>query len=169
MTATQSDESDIEEIFSLYRIATQLMRDKGVTAWPEFDRDMVTTELKEGRQWKILVDGKVACVWAVTYSDPEIWGSRNADPAIYIHRIATHPDFRGRGFVSHIVKWAMDYAGAKGLRFIRMDTVGQNHGLIDHYCKHGFSFLGLSKLEDTANLPAHYHHATVSLFQIEVG
>jgi len=168
MIAQQSQLSDIEEIFRLYRAATQLMSEKGATAWPEFDRDMVISELQENRQFKFVVDGSLACIWAVTYSDPDIWGDRNEDPAVYIHRIATNPAFRGRGFVSSIVAWARAHAKSQGLQFIRMDTVGENHGLISHYRSHGFDFLGLSKLENTKNLPGHYHNATVSLFQIDL-
>lgn len=168
MIAVKSEPADIDEIFRLYRNATELMRAKGIISWPEFDREMVVTEIQEGRQWKFLLNGEIACIWAITYSDPEIWGDRNADPSVYIHRIATHVDFRGNGFVSHIVDWAKEHSRSKNLRYIRLDTVGENHGLIHHYTKHGFSYLGLSKLNDTANLPAHYHDATVSLFQIEL-
>lgn len=166
--AKHSELSDVDEIFKLYRTATQLMREKGVTPWPDFDRNMVISELRQKRQFKFLVDQSIACVWAVTYSDPEIWGDRNDDPAIYIHRIATNPKYRGRGFVSHIVEWAKKQAESKHFRFIRMDTVGENRGLISHYGKHGFDFLGLSKLEFTDNLPEHYYNATVSLFQIDL-
>ena len=169
MNLIKSENSDLDEIFILYRSAADLMRDKAVvTVWPEFDREMVISELLEGRQWKGVIDGKSACVWAVGYSDPQIWGERDADPSVYIHRIATRPEFRGKGLVSKIVDWARDHAKSKNLKYIRMDTVGENHGLISHYRKHGFDFLGLSKLGDTAGLPAHYHNATVSLFQIEL-
>lgn len=166
--ATHSELSDVDDIFRLYRNATQLMREKGVVTWPEFDRDMVISELRQKRQFKFIVDQSIACVWAVAYSDPEIWGDRNDDPAIYIHRIATSPEFRGRGFVSHIVEWAKQQAESQGFRFIRMDTVGENRGLISHYGRHGFDFIGLSKLELTDRLPEHYHNATVSLFQIDL-
>ena len=85
---------------------------------------------------------------------------------MYIHRIATNPDFRGLHLVEHIVTWSNAYAQENKLDYIRMDTVGENLGLISHYQKCGFEFLGLHKLEDTKSLPAHYHNATVSLFQI---
>jgi hypothetical protein len=49
-----------------------------------------------------------------------------------------------------------------------MDTVGENHGLIHHYTKHGFQFLGLFPLNDWSNLPAHYRNATLSLFEMRV-
>jgi hypothetical protein len=55
-----------------------------------------------------------------------------------------------------------------GREFVRMDTVGENHKLIEHYTGCGFEFLGLSHLTDTEGLPAHYHNAVVSLFQLKV-
>jgi hypothetical protein len=47
-------------------------------------------------------ENQIACVWAITFNDAEIWEER----AIYIHRIATHSDFRGHNFVKIIVDWA---------------------------------------------------------------
>ena len=116
----------------------------------------------------MMVGDEVVCIWAITDSDPQIWGDRNAEPALYLHRIATNPNFRSKNLVLDIVVWAKRYAKTKNLQYIRMDTVGENLGLIKHYRKCGFDFLGLSELEDTEGLPAHYHKATVSLFQMKV-
>ncbi len=49
-----------------------------------------------------------------------------------------------------------------------MDTVGKNEKLIEYYGNCGFEFFGLSQLTATDGLPAHYHNATVSLFQLDV-
>ena len=114
------------------------------------------------------MDNKIVCVWAITESDPQIWGEKNSAPALYLHRIATNTHFRGRNLVFDIVAWAKVFAKERNLQYIRMDTVGENQGLISHYKKCGFDFLGLSKLEDTVGLPAHYHKATVCLFQMPV-
>jgi ribosomal protein S18 acetylase RimI-like enzyme len=107
-------------------------------------------------------------VWAITFDDPQIWGAKNADPAVYIHRIATNPDFRGRGLVADIVTWAQNFARRHHKKYVRLDTVGENHGLIAHYTACGFAYLGLAALTDTAGLPAHYQGATVSLFELPV-
>jgi GNAT superfamily N-acetyltransferase len=165
----RSTPDDIDEIFRLYHLASAYqIAVKGTVVWPEFERIMVVQEVAEGRQWKLLLDNTIACVWAITFDDPEIWGQRNADPAVYIHRIATNPDCRGRGFVAAIVQWSKEYARQHQKRFVRLDTVGENHGLIAHYTKCGFTYLGLTELTDTATLPAHYHKATVSLFELAV-
>ena len=162
-----SNISDIDEIFRLYKIATDFQKTKKHSvSWPEFEKSLVKTEIVEKRQWKIIINNKIACVWATTFNDPEIWEERNSDPSVYIHRIATNSDFRGQNLVEQIVTWVKVFAKENNKKFVRMDTVGNNQGLINHYTKCGFDFLGLFKLKNTEGLPAHYHNATVSLFQI---
>ena len=106
---------DIEEIFRLYGIASAYQKAKQtVVVWPQFKRQLVETEIAENRQWKLIIDNVIACNWATTFSDEQIWEERNADAAIYIHRIATNPDYRGKNFVSLIVEWARGYAKGMG-------------------------------------------------------
>lgn len=161
-----SNINDIEEIFRLYKIATEFQKTRFTVHWPEFDKKLIENEISENRQWKIVVEGKIACVWATTFNDPQIWEERNEDPSVYIHRIATNPDFRGQNLVGQIVEWVKIYAKENKKQFVRMDTVGDNPGLINYYSKCGFDFLGLLKLKNTEGLPAHYDNATVSLFQM---
>jgi len=168
MKICNSQVQDISTIFELYKIATHFQNKKSVVPWPNFERKLIEKEISENRQWKLIIDDQIACIWATTDSDPQIWGDKNNDPSIYIHRITTNPIFRGRNLVKNIVKWAIKYAHKRNKKFIRMDTVGENIGLISHYKKCGFDFLGLSKLKETSNLPSHYQNATVSLFQITI-
>jgi ribosomal protein S18 acetylase RimI-like enzyme len=163
-----SNNNDTDEIFRLYKIATDFQKTRFTSHWPEFDKKLVEIEISENKQWKIVVDGKIACVWATTFDDPQIWEERNEDPAVYIHRIATNPNFRGQNLVGEIVKWVKMYAQENQKQFVRMDTVGHNTGLINYYTKCGFEFLGLLKLKNTEGLPAHYENATVSLFQMDL-
>jgi hypothetical protein len=119
---------DVDEIFGLYKIATDFQKTRFISHWPEFEKQMVQTEIAENRQWKLIINEKIACVWATTFSDPQIWEERNNDPAMYIHRIATNPGFRGQNLVSEIVDWARIYGKENKKRFIRMDTTGENLG-----------------------------------------
>jgi ribosomal protein S18 acetylase RimI-like enzyme len=161
--------TDIEEIFRLYGIASAYQKTKNVVVWPSFERQLVATELAENRQWKLLIDNQIACVWAITFSDPEIWEERDLDAAIYIHRIATNPDFRGQNFVGILVDWAKKYAQNNNKNFVRLDTLGNNIKLIDHYTSAGFDFLGLFELKSTAGLPAHYQTTKgCCLFEIKL-
>ena len=166
MPITNSTAADIDEIFRLYAFATHLQQQKNVVAWPVFERSLVETEINECRQWKLTEGQTIACVWATTFSDPLIWQEKNNDPAVYIHRIAVSPAFRGMHMVKQIADCAKEYAAKENKHYIRLDTVGENRGLIKHYTNCGFTFLGLSALASTTGLPAHYHNASVSLFEM---
>ncbi len=161
--------ADIAEIFRLYNLATE--HQKKINApviWPQFERQLVETEIVENRQWKLIIEGQIACVWATTFSDENIWEERNADAAVYIHRIATNPVFRGQNFVRIITEWAKDYAKSTGKDFVRLDTIGNNTKLIEHYSKAGFTFLGMFDLKNTDGLPPHYQTGPACLFEIKL-
>ncbi|WP_339841814.1 GNAT family N-acetyltransferase [uncultured Maribacter sp.] len=169
MNVYNSTTKDIDEIFKLYGIASDFQRSKKtVVVWPDFDRSMVSDEINENRQFKLLIDNKIACVWAITFSDEQIWRKRNDDSAIYIHRIATNPDFRGHNFVGSIVDWAKSYAKIQQKRYVRLDTIGENKGLIRHYTNAGFDFLGMFDLQNVDTLPPHYKEGPACLFEIDL-
>lgn len=169
MTITNSTQEDINLIFSLYNAAKSYQESKKtVVVWPNFERELVQTELAENRQFKLLVNDEIACVWAITFTDEQIWEERNLDAAVYIHRIATNPEFRGHNFVLTIVDWAKKYAWENDKRFVRLDTLGNNTKLIDYYTNAGFNFLGMFDLKNTDALPSHYKEAPVCLFEIDL-
>lgn len=169
MKIHNSTKEDLPEIFRLYGLATEFQkRIFPDNTWPTFELELVETEIREQRQFKIVVDKQIACVWAITFSDPQIWEERDKDPSIYIHRIATNPDFRGRQFVSEIVEWARGCAKSHRKKFIRLDTCGDNRRLIEHYVNCGFDFLGIVRLENPDKLPSHYQDADVCLFEINI-
>lgn len=159
---------DIDSIFDLYDKAIIYQKTKFNKHWQGFERSLVETEIKENRQWKIIVNENIACIFAITYEDALIWGEKNIDPAIYIHRIVTNPEFRGNNFVKTIINWAKYFVKKQNKQFIRMDTWGDNEQLINHYTNSGFSFLGLTTLQKSEGLPKHYEGACLSLFEIKV-
>lgn len=168
MEIQQSNSGDIDQIFNLYDQATSYQKEVGIRVWKGFERPMVLQEIEEGRQYKIIVDAEIACVFVITFNDPLIWKEKDADPAIYIHRVATNPKFRGQHFVKHIVAWARQYALQCGKTFIRLDTGSGNEKLNNYYVSCGFSYLGVTSLEHTGDLPEHYKEGTFSLFELLV-
>ena len=168
VTVQPSDAGDLQAILEMYGHASALQREKEMVTWPEIPPSLIKQEIAEQRQWKMIIDGQIACIWVIAFDDPLIWGEKNKDPSIYLHRIATAPKFRGQGLVEYVVKAAVDMACHMKLDFIRLDTVGQNPGLLKHYTDHGFTFLGTYELPSTEGLPGHYNDAPVMLFEREV-
>ena len=168
MQIINSTPSDIEIIFSLYDDAVAFQKTKFDKHWLSFDREMIENEIAEKRQWKIMENDEVVCIFAVAYEDPFIWKEKNTDPSVYIHRIVTNPKFRGKHYVIKIIEWAKEHAIAHGKDYIRMDTWGDNQKLIDYYTECGFAFLGTITPTASSQLPKHYSAIFLSLFEIKV-
>ncbi len=160
--------TDLDAIINLYTSAIEHQKKVFTKHWQPFDRKMIETEIHENRQWKLVIDDRIVCIFAITYNDPIIWKEKDAEPSIYLHRIVTHSQHRGRFFVKDIVAWAKEFGKQHEKKFIRMDTFGDNQKLIDYYVSCGFKFLGLTTLGTAADLPKHYQNASLSLFEISI-
>ena len=160
---------DVDNIFNLYEDARTLQLSRKTVVWPYFEKQFIENEIQNKQQWKILMDGEIACNWSITFVDQEIWEDREKGDAIYIHRIATNRNFRGNNFVVKIVDWAKNFAVENNRKYVRLDTLGNNTRLIEHYTKSGFTFLGMVELTNTKSLPLHYQQEpNCCLFEIEI-
>jgi ribosomal protein S18 acetylase RimI-like enzyme len=168
MKIFNSTAADTDAIFRLYEEGTAYQKLVAKKHWKGFERSLVEKEIDEKRQWKIIINEQIACVFSISFNDPFIWQEKDKDPAIYIHRIATNPLFRGNSFVKIIIAWAKGYAKENGKKFIRMDTGSGNEKLNNYYISCGFTYLGAVQLGDTADLPEHYRNGSSSLFEIKI-
>jgi ribosomal protein S18 acetylase RimI-like enzyme len=168
MQFENTDLADIDIIFDLYDKAIEFQKRVFHHSWLGFDREMIETEIDERRLWKLVDDDQIACIFSVTYADPMIWHERSADSAMYIHRIVTNPEFRGRAYVRSITDWAKEFARSNAIRYVRMDTWGDNQKLIDYYKDCGFKFLGMTTPDVTDALPKHYIGISLGLFEIDL-
>ncbi|HLA94170.1 MAG TPA: GNAT family N-acetyltransferase [Pyrinomonadaceae bacterium] len=159
---------DVKKIFELYDEAIEFQKTVFHKHWLAFDQELVAREIAEVRLWKIIDDTETACIFSVAYEDPIIWGEKSGDKAMYIHRIVTASSFHGRGYVRSITDWAKAHAKERGLRFVRMDTWGDNPKLIEYYQQCGFTFVGIVSPEESATLPKHYSGISLSLFEIDL-
>ncbi|WP_200911850.1 GNAT family N-acetyltransferase [Pedobacter sp. Hv1] len=160
--------ADINTIFEFYDMAIAHQKKVFNKHWQGFSLELVTQEVEENRQYKILVGGEAACIFAVTFNDPQIWEEKDQQPSIYIHRIVTHPNFRGYGFVNQIIDWAKDYAKANAIEYIRMDTWADNAKLLAYYTGCGFAHVGSIQIATNSGLPKHYEGISLNLFEIKI-
>lgn len=163
-----SQPADLELIFRLFDAAIAYQERNGYELWPRFSETMILEEMSEKRHWKVLAGDCIVGVFSVMYNDPVIWLERDADPAVYLHRIAVNPDFKGKGLMLLIREWAKQHALQQGKSFVRMDTWGTNESLRIYYERCGFDYLGKQQLPETDHGPAHYGGSFLSLFQLKV-
>ena len=164
----KSTGEDLDIIFGLYREAVSYQEKNGYSRWPEFERALIEGEVRDGRHYKILDGDAVACVFSVVYNDPIIWKEKDEQPSVYLHRIATNPDYKGRGMMNLIKDWAHENARQLGRKYIRMDTWRDNEQLKNYYINCGFKYLTQIDIPANHELPSHYWGISLSLFEIEV-
>ena len=163
-----SKTSDSDAIFKLYDAATVFQKKVGTNSWKGFERSLVEEEIEEQRHFVIRDENHISATFALAFSDPIIWKDADKDPSVYIHRIATHPNFRGRNYVQKIVNWTTEYAKEKDKNFVRLDTTSGNEPLNKHYIKCGFTYKGINEIKWTNDLPEHYKDGSFALFEIAV-
>lgn len=168
MKIINSSLNDLDLIFHYFDEAIAYQKRNGYQLWPQFSRELIETEIKEKRHWKIIDDGKVVCVFSVMYNDPVIWREMDKDPSVYLHRIAVNPEFKGKRIMVVIKKWGIDHAKAMNKKYLRMDTWGNNETIRNYYINCGFNYIGQQQLHKTEGLPEHYGGNLLSLFQNEV-
>jgi TatD DNase family protein len=56
MEIQNSSIEDIDFILDLYKSATAYQKERFISHWPEFEREMVVNEIVEKRQWKMIID-----------------------------------------------------------------------------------------------------------------
>ena len=49
-----------------------------------------------------------------------------SDKNIYLHRLAVHPDYQGKGFAKKLMNYAFDFALENEFKSIRLDTFSGN-------------------------------------------
>lgn len=168
MKIVHSTLQDLPALMALYDEAIAHQKAVSDLVWKGFDEEVVVHEIKGNRQWKIIMDDEIACVFMIAYNDPAIWDEKDRDSAIYVHRIVTNPKFRGKGFVQIITDWAITYAKANQIDFVRLDTWQDNAKLHQLYQKAGFRYVGIKIITPSENLPRHYWGTTLGLFEIRM-
>lgn len=157
---------DIDTIYQFYDDAIAFQKTVFKKHWKGFDRLAIEREIHEGRHWKIIKDGEVACVFVAQFSDLLIWKEKDKDPSLYLHRIVSHSKFRGNNFLQLIIEWARNFAKDKCLQYLRLDTWGDNPTLIAYYVRSGFRHIGFSVPDSPENLPKHYDANSLALLEL---
>jgi RimJ/RimL family protein N-acetyltransferase len=168
MLILNSSLKDVTNIFRLYNLATEYQKSKSNHHWQPFDPQLIETEIKEHRHWKIVKDETIVCIFSTSTDDSLIWGRKDNESSLYLHRIVTDPDHRGNNYVPFIIEWVKTNARRTGIKSIRLDTFSENQKLVDYYLKCGFTLLRVIILKESKHLPKHYHNASLGLFEIRI-
>lgn len=139
---------EIPDILDMTRACARNMEEQGIYQWNEqypskaaFEMDMDRGEL-----YTLAIEGKlVGTITISTYKDEEYNAVRWLTPDhgnIYIHRLAVHPSYQGKGYAQKLMDFAEDYAKGLKMTSIRLDTFSQNKRNQKFYERRGYCKLG---------------------------
>lgn len=156
MRIINASKNDIKQIFELYEMATSYQKTVYDKQWEGFEQSLIEKEIEENRLWKICGDKQIVCVFSINFNDQLLWGEKDKQPSIYLHRIALNTNFKGQSIMTKIIEWAKNYCEENSKQFIRIDTWGENFKLINYYKKCGFKHIDTIDLNNIKGLPLHY-------------
>ncbi|WP_299333126.1 GNAT family N-acetyltransferase [uncultured Psychroserpens sp.] len=139
---------DIDHIMEMTKACAIYMIGQGIFQWNEhypnrtaFEQDVARDEL-----YVLIIDRAVCgCVVISTHMDDEYipieWLTPNNNN-IYIHRLAIHPDYQGKGYAQQLMSFAENYAKQNNFSSVRLDTFSQNKRNQKFYELRGYQKLG---------------------------
>ena len=160
--------ADLDFIYTLFESAIAYQKSKNVPVWAGFDKQVLQDDIRDKRQYKIVNGADFMCIFSLCFSDPIIWGERDKNDAIYLHRFVVNPAFKGQKHVEKIIKWAINFAKTNQIKFIRLDTWGNNPAIIAYYESFGFTFLGFTHTPNSDKLPVQARGLKLALLEIKV-
>ncbi len=123
---------DIDRIISITKACASFMIDKGIYQWNEhypnkaaFKNDVLRNELYVIEEDKTIV----GCVVVSSFMDEEyipVSWLTESNRNIYIHRLAIHPKYQGKGYAKKLMDFAEKFAKENNYTSVRLDTFSQN-------------------------------------------
>jgi len=159
---------DFPEVRKLFEMTKTHQQKAGYKVWEEIDYSDVQKEIANSNQHKIVVADAMAGIFSVQYEDAFIWGVRDKQDAIYLHRIVIEQSHQGQRLFENLLAWAKGHAKGKGRRFVRMDTWADNARLIRYYQSFGFERVDEVTTGNNPELPIQNRNLNVVLLQFEV-
>lgn len=123
---------DIDSILKITKACAEFMIKKDIFQWNEhypnkavFEKDVLRDEL-----YVIEYKSKIiGCIAISTYMDKEYFSNKwltSNKKNIYIHRLAVHPKYQGKGFAQQLMNFAEQFAVTNKFQSVRLDTFSQN-------------------------------------------
>ena len=139
---------DIDRIIEITKACAKTMIKNDIYQWnadypnkAAFENDVLRGELY------VLEDKSqlIGCVVISTFMDHEYipisWLTENNNN-VYIHRLAIHPKYQGKGYAQVLMTFTEHFAKENNHMSVRLDTFSQNHRNQKFYEQRGYKRLG---------------------------
>lgn len=141
--------ADLPYIKNLTEACALAMAKKKIFQWNEHypSRERLQKDLELGEIFLLEKEEEIRGIIVITETmDEEYfpieWLTGENSKNLYIHRLAVHPAYWGKGYGQKLMDFAEDYARNKHYHSIRLDTFSQNPRNQKFYESRGYQRLG---------------------------
>jgi len=143
-----ADKEEILKLLAITKACAEDMISRNIFQWNEFYPSKTAFENDFNRNELYVissVDYIIGCIVLTPVMDEEYLPIRWLTPNknnLYVHRLAIHPDFQGKGFAQKLMGFAEDFAIKNNYSSIRLDTFSRNPRNQKFYELRGYKKLG---------------------------
>ena len=132
MLIKKASKQDLDQLLTVVKSCGKNLIDQGIFQWNEEypKREDLLEDIELQELWKLEDKNSIIGLIVLTeneddeYQDVK-WLTKN-HKNLYIHRLAVHPNFQGKGYAQKLMDFAEKYAMENGYKSIRLDTFSQN-------------------------------------------
>ena len=124
--------NDIDSIIEITKACAAHMISKNIFQWNEYypNKLAFTKDFQKDELYVLELKNKIiGSITISTFMDEEYipvnWLTPNKNN-IYIHRLAVHPNYQGKGYAQQLMQFAENYSKENNYASIRLDTFSQN-------------------------------------------
>lgn len=132
MSIKNASIKDLEKLYSITKNCAKQMMKKGIFQWSENypSKEILEKDIAVQQIWKLTENRIIVGIIVLTEIEDEEykkvqWFTKNGKN-LYIHRLAIHPNFQGKGYAQKLMDFAENYAKKNKYNSIRLDTFSQN-------------------------------------------
>ncbi|MBL4723997.1 MAG: GNAT family N-acetyltransferase [Lutibacter sp.] len=124
--------SDLDQIHSLTKSCAKYLIEMNIFQWNEMypSIEVLKNDIELNQLWKLVENEVIVGILVLTeIEDLEYknvsWLTKNSK-VLYVHRLAVHPNFQGKGFAKELMNFVENYAIEHMYKSVRLDTFSQN-------------------------------------------
>ena len=148
MKINKAVNADVDQICSLTESCTKHMIENGIFQWDVNypSKEVLQNDIELQQIWKLEDSEAIVGIIVLTETENEEyknvkWLTKNSKN-VYIHRLAVHPVFQGKGYAQKLMDFAESYAINNHYSSIRLDTFSKNKRNQKFYELRGYQRLG---------------------------
>ncbi|WP_037318158.1 GNAT family N-acetyltransferase [Salegentibacter sp. Hel_I_6] len=128
----KANQNDLREIKKLTEACAKSLQQQNIFQWNENypSLEKLQNDIQKQELYVFEEENMIISIIVLTSKMDEVYRTINwlgkTDNNLYVHRLATHPEFWGKGYARKMMDYAEEFAIKQNFNSIRLDTFSQN-------------------------------------------